>query len=137
VAASVRWNVRPALVALYGLRVCLPDARRRAGGLVAPPASVTVAKIVGVLICGVVVVLICNTDRGVITTIEGVPWVVLIVLGVLVMWTALLGRTTFGRYVYAIGGNAEASRRAGVNLSLVRTLCFTLASFTAGIAGVI
>jgi D-xylose transport system permease protein len=65
------------------------------------------------------------------------PWVVLIVVGVLAMWTILLGRTKFGRYVYAIGGNAEAARRAGVNLALIRTLAFTLASFTAGIAGIV
>ena len=45
---------------------------------------------------------------------QGVPWVVLIVLGVLAAWTFLLGRTKFGRYVYAIGGNAEAARRAGI-----------------------
>jgi len=63
--------------------------------------------------------------------------VVLIVLGVLAMWTALLGRTKFGRYMYAIGGNAEAARRAGVNLALIRTTAFMLASFTAGIAGII
>jgi D-xylose transport system permease protein len=49
----------------------------------------------------------------------------------------VLGRTKFGRYVYAIGGNAEAARRAGVNLTTVRTLAFTLAAFTAGIAGIV
>ena len=61
--------------------------------------------------------LICNTNRGRSVPIQGVPWVVLIVLGVLAMWTLLLGRTRFGRYMYAIGGNAEAARRAGVNLA--------------------
>ena len=50
----------------------------------------------------------------------------LIVLGVLALWTFLLGRTKFGRYVYAIGGNAEAARRAGVNLARIRTLAFML-----------
>ena len=79
--------------------------------------------------------MICNTDRGALVPIKGVPWVVLIVLGVCAAWTFLLGRTRFGRYVYAIGGNAEAARRAGVNLARIRTLCFTLSSFTAGIAG--
>ena len=69
--------------------------------------------------------------------IKGVPWVVLIVLGVLAAWTFLLGRTKFGRYVYAIGGNAEAARRAGINLARIRTVCFMLASFTAGIAGIV
>ena len=49
----------------------------------------------------------------------------------------LLGRTRFGRYVYAIGGNSEAARRAGISLARVRTMCFTLCSFTAGIAGII
>jgi D-xylose transport system permease protein len=134
---AVSWIVMVALVAVYGGRVWLRDFRRRSSGLVAPPVSITALKIAGVLAAGIVVVLVCNTNRGVLTAIRGLPWVVLIVLGVLVVWTLLLGRTKFGRYVYAIGGNAEASRRAGINLTVVRTLCFTLCSFTAGIAGVI
>ena len=131
------WIVMGALVAAYGARAWLRDSRRRASGLVAPPPSVTVLRIAAVLVAGIVVVLICNTNRGVLTSIRGLPWVVLIVLGVVAMWSFLLGRTSFGRYVYAIGGNPEAARRAGVSLSLIRTLCFTLASFTAGIAGII
>jgi D-xylose transport system permease protein len=54
-----------------------------------------------------------------------------------VMWSILLQRTKFGRYLYAVGGNAEAARRAGVNLALIRTAAFALASFTAGIAGIV
>jgi D-xylose transport system permease protein len=69
--------------------------------------------------------------------IKGMPWIILIVLGVCAAWTLLLGRTKFGRYVYAIGGNAEAARRAGVSLVRIRTLCFVLCSFTAGIAGIV
>jgi len=134
---AASWIVMLVLVAIYGLRAWLRDSRRRRSGLVAPPVSLTVLRIVGSLVAGVVVVLICNTDRGVLTKIQGVPYVVLIVLGVLAAWSFLLGRTTFGRYVYAIGGNAEAARRAGVSLSFIRTMCFTLASFTAGIAGVV
>ena len=49
----------------------------------------------------------------------------------------LLQRTKYGRYVYAIGGNAEAARRAGIDLPLVRTLAFVLCSFTAGIGGLL
>ena len=56
-----------------------------------------------------------------------------IVLAVLGVWTVLLQRTRYGRYVYAIGGNPEAARRAGINLSIVRTVAFGLCSFTAGI----
>jgi D-xylose transport system permease protein len=135
VAAS--WIVMLGLVAVFGIRTWRRESRRRSSGLVAPPMSLTVVKIVGALIAGIIVVLVCNTNRGRLIPIRGVPWVVLIVLGVLASWTLLLSRTKFGRYVYAIGGNAEAARRAGVNLSLVRTLAFTLASLTAGIAGIV
>jgi ABC-type xylose transport system permease subunit len=125
------------IVGIYSAVTWFKDARRRNAGLVAPPVSFTLVKILGVIIAGLAVVLICNTNRGVLVPIKGVPWVVLIVLGVLTMWTILLGRTKFGRYVYAIGGNAEAARRAGIPLARIRTICFMLASFTAGIAGII
>jgi D-xylose transport system permease protein len=62
---------------------------------------------------------------------------VLVVLVVLVAWSLLLGRTRFGRYIYAIGGNAEAARRAGISLSRIRVLAFTLAGLTAGFMGII
>ena len=81
--------------------------------------------------------LLCNTNRGILVPIRGVPWVVLLVLAVLVIWTFLLGRTKLGRYIYAIGGNAEAARRAGINVPGVRTIAFMLCSFTAGIAGIV
>jgi D-xylose transport system permease protein len=135
--ATASWIVMLAVVALYGFVTWRRESRRRARGLVAPPASLTILKIVGALIAGIIVVLICNTDRGRLVPIRGVPWVVLIVLGVVALWTFVLGRTRFGRYTYAIGGNAEAARRAGVRLADVRTLAFTLAAFTAGIAGIV
>ena len=131
------WVVMIAMVVLFGLMTWTRDARRRRSGLVAPPVSLTVIKIAAAAVAGSVVVLICNVNRGILEPIQGVPWVVLIVLGVLAMWTVLLGRTKFGRYVYAIGGNAEATRRAGVNLATIRTVSFMLCSFTAGIAGII
>ena len=111
--------------------------RRRAAGSSRRPSSVTILKIVGAVVAAVVLVMICNTDRGALVPIEGMPWIVLIVIGVCAAWTLLLGRTKFGRYVYAIGGNAEAARRAGVSLARIRTLCFMLCSFTAGIAGIV
>jgi D-xylose transport system permease protein len=91
----------------------------------------------GALAGGVALVLLCNTDRGRVVPISGVPWVVLLLVAVLVLWTILLGRTKLGRYMYAIGGNAEAARRAGVNLVRIRTTAFMLTSLTAGVAGVV
>ena len=132
------WIVMVVVVALAAAMFLVRDSRRRASNLTAPPLSVTVLKIVVMAIAGVVVVLIGNIDRGVgLTVVRGVPWVVLIVLAVVVAWSFLLGRTRSGRYVYAIGGNAEAARRAGINLSRVRVLAFTLCGLTAGIMGII
>ena len=134
---AASWIVMLAAVGILGVRMWLHDSRRRASGLVAPPASLTVAKILAVLAAGVAVVLICNTNRGVLVPIKGVPWVVVIVLAVLAIWSFVLGRTRFGRYVYAIGGNDEAARRAGVKLARIKTACFMFAGVTAGIAGIV
>ena len=132
------WIVTAAAVVLGGALMLTRDSRRRAGGLAAPPPSVTWLKVAAMAVAGVVVVLIGNTNRGVgFVVVRGVPWVILVVLVVLVAWSFLLGRTRFGRYIYAIGGNAEAARRAGINLSRIRVLAFVLAGLTAGIMGII
>jgi D-xylose transport system permease protein len=134
---AVSWIVMVAIVAVYAAMTLRKDQKRRASGLTAPPLTFSIAKVVSVAVAGVIIVLICNANRGVLTPIKGMPWVLLILLGVVTVWTILLGRTKFGRHVYAIGGNAEAARRAGISLPRVRTICFVLASFTAGIAGII
>jgi D-xylose transport system permease protein len=131
------WIVMLVLVALFGLTLWRRDSKRRRAGLVAPPPTVTLLKIAGALAGGIALVLLCNTDRGIFAPIQGVPWVVLLVVGVLVVWTILLGRTKLGRYFYAIGGSAEAARRAGVNLIKIRTTAFMLTGLTAGIAGIV
>jgi D-xylose transport system permease protein len=136
--ATASWIVMIVLVALAGLMMFLRDRRRRVSGLVAPPASITIMKIVVLAVAGVVVVLVANTNRGIgFSVLRGLPWVVLVVLAVLVGYGVLLGRTRFGRYIYAIGGNAEAARRAGVNTNRIRVLAFTLCGVTAGITGII
>jgi D-xylose transport system permease protein len=126
------------LVALAGVMLYLRDHRRRVNGLVAPPLSITLLKIAAIAVAGVVVVLVGNTNRGtLLLAVRGLPWVVLVVLAVLVIYTTLLGRTRFGRYIYAIGGNAEAARRAGVNTNRIRVAAFALCGLTAGITGII
>jgi D-xylose transport system permease protein len=134
---TVGWIVMLVIVALYGAVLWMREEKRRRSGLVAPPRSVTLLKIAVALAGGVALVLLCNTNRGVLIAIRGVPWVVLLVLAVLVVWSYLLGRTKLGRYIYAIGGNAEAARRAGIGVANVRTIAFVLCSFTAGIAGIV
>jgi D-xylose transport system permease protein len=131
------WIVMIVIVVIAGASMILRDRRRRASNLVAPPVSVTILKVAVIAVAGVAVVLVGNANRGRLLPLRGVPWVVFVVLGLLALWSALLSRTRFGRYVYAIGGNAEAARRAGVNLTMIRTLAFTLCGLTAGAAGVI
>ena len=67
----------------------------------------------------------------------GVPLVGLIILFVVVGFSYLAGRTTFGRHVYAVGGGAEAARRAGINVKLIRILCFVISGSLAGLGGII
>jgi D-xylose transport system permease protein len=131
------WVVMLLVVAGYGVRTWRRDAHRRDAGVGGPPQELTVAKIIGALVAGVALVLLCNADRGVLVPVSGMPWVILLVFAVLALWTFVLGRLRFGRYVYAIGGNAEAARRAGINLPRIRTAAFMLCSLTAGIAGVV
>ena len=133
----VGWIVMVVAVALAAAMFIVRDSRRRASNLAAPPASVTALKIVMMAIAGVVVVLIGNTNRGIAVVVRGVPWVVPLILVIVVAYSFLLGRTRSGRYFYAIGGNAEAARRAGINLSRIRVAAFVLAGLTAGIMGII
>ena len=137
IGTTTGWIVMLVIVALFGVMSFRRDAKRRRAGLVAPPVGITLLKIALALAVGVGLVLLCNTNRGVLIPIEGVPIVVLLVLGVLAAYSFLFGRTKIGRYWYAIGGNAEAARRAGISLGRLRTLAFVMCSFTAGIAGIV
>jgi D-xylose transport system permease protein len=138
-SVTAGWIVLGISLVLYAAVSVTRDRRRRAGGLVAPPLALTAAKIAGVAAGGIALVAVCGVNRAVFkgTTVEGIPWVVPIVIAIVVMWTFLLNRTRFGRYVYAIGGNREAARRAGINVHRVRVLAYTLAGLTAAAAMII
>jgi len=133
----VSWILLAVVLGAAGTGLWLRDASKRRHGLEAPPPSLTAMKIVLMTVAGIAVVAICNVNRAHFGTIEGVPYIIPIVLVVLAGWTVLLQRTRFGRYVYAIGGNPEAARRAGVRLPAIRTSGFVLAALTSGIAGVL
>jgi D-xylose transport system permease protein len=133
----VSWILLAVVVGAAGAGLLLSDARKRSHGLETPPRSLTTLKILLMAVAGIAVVAISNVNRAHSGTIEGVPYIIPIVLVVLAAWTVLLQRTRFGRYVYAIGGNPEAARRAGVKLASVRIWGFVLAALTSGIAGVL
>ena len=135
---ALSWIVLVVLLAAYAALAITGSMRRRAEGLSAPPLSVTLMKIAAAAVGGIAVVLICSSNRGLgLISLKGVPYVVPFVLLVLLLWSFLLGRTRLGRYIYAIGANPEAARRAGINVARVRTIAFMLCSLTAGMAGLV
>ncbi len=131
------WILLVVLVGLYGLSLVVRNSRRRRQGLTAPPLSITLLTVGAVAVAGVVLVYVCNLNRGVLVPVEGVPWVIPFLLVILVAQSFLLSRTRLGRYIYAIGASPEAARRAGINVTRIRTIAFALCSFTAGLAAVV
>ncbi len=102
---------------------------RRHGVAIRDPALV-ILKLLAVAVLSFGAVAICNSDRG-------VPFALLLVIIMLILLTFLAKRTTFGRHVYAVGGNAEAARRAGINVPRVRTIVFVISSVMAGLGGIV
>jgi len=132
------WIVLAVVVVAVGATLWLRAAARRRQNLASPPLALVAIRIALLAAIGVAVVIICNVNRGSsLVTVQGVPWVIPIVLVVLGAWTLVLQRTRFGRYVYAIGGNPEAARRAGVSLASIRIWSFALCSATAGLGGIL
>jgi D-xylose transport system permease protein len=111
--------------------------RRRAAGLASRSIFFTVAKIVGFAVAGIVLALIFNTDRSTFAVIRGMPFAIPIDVGMLLGGTYILTKTKTGRYIYAIGGNKEAARRAGINVNRYRLLAFVFAGVTSGVAGLL
>jgi D-xylose transport system permease protein len=72
-----------------------------------------------------------------IVSIKGVPYIVPLIIVLLVGLTFLLSRTSFGRHVYAVGGNTEAARRAGINVRGIKIACFIICSTLAAVAGIL
>ena len=103
---------------------------RRRHGILTDNLVLVVAKIVGLAVIAFGVVYWANEERG-------FPVAFLLVIVLLVFWTWVAERTTFGRHVYAVGGNAEAARRAGINVRNIRLIVFMISGAMAGLGGVI
>jgi D-xylose transport system permease protein len=89
-----------------------------------------IAKAIAIPAGAALIVAISNHDRG-------VPLAGIIMIFFLVLWTYVAKRTTFGRHVYAVGGNAEAARRAGISVARTRILVFMISGLMAGVGGII
>ncbi|CAA9471881.1 MAG: Xylose ABC transporter, permease protein XylH [uncultured Solirubrobacteraceae bacterium] len=103
---------------------------RRKAGLDHEPVSLAALRIAGLALVLGIVVYVVNQDRG-------LPYVFLLVAALLLFWTFVLQRTRFGRKVFAVGGNAEAARRAGIDVNRIRVAVFAISSSMAAIGGII
>ncbi|GAB2466373.1 sugar ABC transporter permease [Jatrophihabitans fulvus] len=147
------WVLGIVIVGGYAGLKALAVASRRRQGLVAEPVAVWVGKILvlAVLTFGVIYMLGLNravnqepVPRNVNGTIkfvkppavEGVPWVIPVLVVLFVVFTFILGRTRYGRHLYAVGGNEEAARRAGINVDRIRISVFVLGGFMAAVGGI-
>jgi D-xylose transport system permease protein len=124
------WIVAGVFTALLAMASFGTYLGRRRSGLPTGSIIVPIARVLFYGGLGFAAVAVCNHSRG-------VPLVGLVVVFVVVLFSYLAGRTTFGRHVYAVGGNAEAARRTGINVKLIRILCFVISGSMAGLGGVI
>lgn len=124
------WLAGALFIAIVAFTQIQERRTRRSKGLSARPISIIAAQVVVLAVIIGIAVYICNLDRGV--PFAGV--LLLILLGIL---GYVAERTRFGRYVYAVGGNKEAARRAGISVERIRVIVFMLSSFMAGFGGII
>jgi D-xylose transport system permease protein len=134
------WILWAVSVGVFAAVVLSRAQRRRAKGLAAEPLVVLAVKVGGLALITGIGVYVLNLERSrnaLVVSLKGVPWVVPLILVLLVALTFVLMRTGYGRHVYAVGGNAEAARRAGIRVPNIRTSVFMIGSTMAAIGGII
>jgi D-xylose transport system permease protein len=128
--AATAWIVLALGIALYAGILLMQDRTRRKAGLPTEPMALYALRIAGLAAAGIVVVAFANQDRG-------IPYVFLVITALYILWTFVLNRTRFGRHIYAVGGNTEAARRAGINVDNVKIACFGICSMMAALGGIV
>ncbi|CCG04147.1 sugar ABC transporter permease [Blastococcus saxobsidens] len=139
VPVTIGW-VLAVLVALAYAGVELYRWRaKRSRDLAHQPLALVIARIVimAVVILGATAIL--SVDRALAAAVDlvGIPYAIPLVAVLLLVFTFVLSRTSFGRHMYAVGGNAEAARRAGINVTRIRVAAFVISSSLAAISGIL
>ncbi len=127
------WLIAGIITAIYAITVLGGVVGRRRAGVAIRNPGLVAAKLLGVAAASFGVVAICNQAQ----VPHGLPLAGVLVVISLVLLTFLAKRTTFGRHVYAVGGNSEAARRAGINVPRIRILVFMISSAMAAVGGII
>jgi D-xylose transport system permease protein len=139
VPVTVGWILAVLLVLAYAAISLNRHRVQVAKNLAHDPFVLVVIKIVvfAAIILGVTGLLNANRSLNPVFPIEGIPWVLPVVAVLLIFWTFVLDRTTYGRHLYAVGGNAEAARRAGINVGFMKISAFVICSSMAAISGIL
>ncbi|WP_028653859.1 sugar ABC transporter permease [Nocardioides sp. J54] len=139
VPVTLGWICAVAIVAAYAALALFTYRRQVARDLARPPFGLVVLRIavLAVVVLGLTAYFNVNRSRNPFFPIEGVPYMVPVVVVILLLMTFLLSRTAFGRHLYAVGGNREAARRAGINVLYMRIMAFVLCSSLAAVAGIL
>ncbi|MCZ0728629.1 sugar ABC transporter permease [Mycolicibacterium iranicum] len=113
--------------------------RKKALHLANSPLGVVVVRVaaIAVVVLGVTYILSVNRSVNARAEISGIPYVLPLILVLLIVLTVVLKRTSYGRHIYAVGGNAEAARRAGINVDRIRISVFIVCSSLAALSGII
>ncbi|BCJ44365.1 ABC transporter permease [Actinoplanes ianthinogenes] len=133
------WILAIGAVAVFALVQFLRHRGRAKRQLVTEPIGIMALRIAGLAALLLISTAILTQERAInpaIASLKGVPIAAPVIGGFLVLWTFVLGRTTYGRHVYAVGGNAEAARRAGIPVDLIRISVFVIGSFMAAVGGI-
>ncbi|GIF12344.1 sugar ABC transporter permease [Actinoplanes teichomyceticus] len=136
---SWSWGLAVVAVAVFTLVQFLRYRGRAARGLVTEPIGIILLRVAGIAALILLTTAALTQERAInpaVASIKGVPIAAPLIGGFLVLWTFVLGRTTYGRHVYAVGGNAEAARRAGIPVDRIRISVFVIGSFMAAVGGV-
>jgi D-xylose transport system permease protein len=137
------WVLLVLVVAGYAAIKVNDALGRRRSGLSRPPFTVIASKVVVLAVLGAAFTYEMGVNRNVSTnaffnnSAQGMPWVVVLLVILFAVWHFVLSRTRYGRHLYAVGGNEEASRRAGIVVSRVRISVFVICSGMAAVSGVI
>jgi D-xylose transport system permease protein len=134
------WVLFVVAVAGFAAVQLIRRRNRAKRGLVVEPLSIIAVRVGVLAVIGGVAVYVLNLERSrnpAVVSLRGVPDVVLILGVILVIWTFVLGRTAYGRHIYAVGGNREAARRAGINVDRIRISAFVICSMMAAVGGII
>lgn len=137
---ALGWALAGLAVAGYAAVQTTRYCSRAARGLVTDPLTVVLARVVGLATVLGTTVYLLNQERSfnvLINSLKGVPIVVPLIAVLLIAGTFVLQRTSYGRHVYAVGGNKEAARRAGINVDRIRISVFVICSAMAAIGGIV